>query len=165
MKKEEFKAIIESILFVSAKPVTIGRLREVLNLPAETVLSLITSVQEEYKDRGFNVVLTKKGYAFVPNERFKKYYVKFARVKKRGLSKQALEVIAILLKADATKERIDKLRGVNSSRMLNELLKKGYISRTFKNGKVVYGITEKLIARLPKNAKEKLSSVKLFKND
>ncbi len=163
MKKEAFLSAIESILFVSNKPVTIGKLREVLGLTAEGVLELLTSIREQYKDKGFNLVLTKKGYAFFPNAKYKKYYRKFVKVKKTSLSREALEVIAILLKSDATKERVDKLRGVNSTRMLNELLKRGFISRELKNGSVVYGITEKLLANLSKEVKEKLHTRELFK--
>lgn len=163
MKKAEYLSAVEATLFVSNKPLTISRLREATGLSAEAVLELLTVLEEKYKDSGINVVLTKKGYAFVPNEKYKRLYGKFVKVRKSSLSKQSLEVIAILLKSDAAKERVDKLRGVNSSRMLNELLKKGFVIRIFKNSKVYYGITEKLIAYLPKEAKEKLQTRELFK--
>jgi segregation and condensation protein B len=162
MKKEEYLSAVESILFVSNKPVTIGKLREVLGLSAEGILSIITEIQEKYKDSGINLVLTKKGYAFIPNEKYKKYYSKFVKVKKTSLSRESIEVIAILLKSDATKERIDRLRGVNSTRMLNELMRRGFVVRTMKNGKLVYSITEKLLSYLPKEAKEKLRTKELF---
>jgi len=162
MKKTEYLSVIESMLFVSNKPLTISKLRSVLGFTAELILGLLTELEEKYKDSGMNVVLTKKGYAFVPNKKYKKYYGKFVKMKRSSLSRQSLEVVAILLKSDATKERIDRLRGVNSTRMLNELLKKGFIARILKNGKIYYGITEKLVAYLPKEAKEKLQTRELF---
>ncbi len=163
MKREDYKAAIESILFVSSKPVTIGKIREHLKLPADTILELLLEIREDCKERGINLVSEKKGYRFVPNGKYKNIYRKFAKVKKSGLSKEALETIAILLKSDATKQRVDKLRGVNSTRILNSLIKKGFVRKIFKNGTVYYTITEKLIAALPKEAKEKLKNKELFK--
>ncbi len=163
MRKEEYTAAIESILFVSVKPVTIGQIREVLKLPADTVLELLMEIQEKYKDSGINLILDKKGYRFVPNEKYKNIYRKFVKVKKKGLSEEALETIAILLRSDSTKSRIDKLRGVNSTRILNSLIKRGFVKKIFKNNTVYYTITEKLVAFLPKEAKEKLKNKELFK--
>ncbi len=162
MKKEDYTAIIESILFVSQKPVTIGKLREVLGLSADTILDLITELQKHYAARGINVELTKKGYAFVPNEKYKTYYRKFVKVKKVTFSRQALETIAILLKSDSTKARIDRLRGVNSTRILNELIKQGFVQKVIKNGVVHYSVTGKLMGYLPEEAKETLTKKRLF---
>ncbi len=163
MKREEYKAAIEAILFVSPKPITIGKIREHLKLPADTILELLLEIREDYKTRGINLISEKRGYRFVPNEKYKNIYRKFAKVKKSGLSRESLETIAILLKSDATKQRIDKLRGVNSTRILNSLIKKGFVSKVFKNGTVYYTITEKLVSYLPREAKEKLRNKKLFK--
>ncbi len=163
MKKEDYRAAIEAILFVSAKPITIGQIREHLKLPADTILELILEIKENYKTRGINLVSEKKGYRFIPNGKYRNIYRKFAKVKRTGFSREALETIAILLKSDATKSRIDKLRGVNSTRILNTLIKRGFIRKIFKNGTVYYTITEKLITFLPKEAKEKLKKKELFK--
>jgi segregation and condensation protein B len=162
MKKEDYIAIIESILFVSAKPVTIGKIREVLKLPADTILELITEIQAHYADRGINLELTKKGYMLLPNEKYKPYYKKFVKIKKVTFTRQALETIAILLKSDSTKARIDKLRGVNSTRILNELMKQGFVKKILKNGTVYYSVTDKLMGYLPKEVKEKLEKKNLF---
>ena len=162
MKKEDYISIIESILFVSQKPVTIGKLREVLDLSADTILDLITELQNHYAERGINVELTKKGYVFAPNEKYKSYYRKFVRIKKVTFSRQALETIAILLKSDSTKARIDKLRGVNSTRILNELIRNGFVQKVIKNGVVHYAVTDKLMSYLPKEAKETLAKKRLF---
>ena len=162
MKKEDYISIIESILFVSSKPVTIGKLREVLDLSAEMIFELITEVQKHYAERGINVELTKKGYVLVPNRKYKPYYRKFMKVKKAAFSKQALETIAILLKSDSTKARIDRLRGVNSTRILNELIRQGFVHKVIKNGVVHYAVTDKLMSYLPEEAKETVNKKRLF---
>ncbi len=163
MKREDYRAAIEAILFVSSKPITIGQIREHLKLPADTILELLLEIRENYKTSGINLVSEKKGYRFIPNEKYKNIYRKFAKVKKTGLSREALETIAILLRSDTTKQKIDKLRGVNSTRILNSLIKRGFVRKVFKNGNVYYTITEKLISALPKEAKEKLKKKELFR--
>ncbi len=166
MKKEEYLSAIESILFVSSKPITIGTLREELNISADTILELLTELERGYKDRGINVVLTKKGYIFTPNEKYRRFFSKFIERRHATLSRQSLEVIAILLNEEkTTKKKIDKLRGVNSTRMIHTLLKKGYIEKIIDKDNVYYSITDRFIKNMNPRLREAIFNRTFFKKD
>jgi len=116
--------------------------------------------------KGINVVLTKKGYTLIPNKKYKRFYSKFMKIKKSTLSKEALEVIAILINSEkATKGRIDKLRGVNSTRMVNTLLKKGLIKKEINNNNVYYSVTAFFIKNINPEMRGKLFDKSLFKKE
>jgi len=57
MKKEEYIYAIESILFVSPKPVTKDKISAALNLDKETVNTLLLDLENELKDTGVNLYL------------------------------------------------------------------------------------------------------------
>jgi len=166
MKKEEYLLAIESVLFVSGKPITIGELKGLLGISADIILELLTDLEKQYKNRGINVVLTKRGYTLVPNEKYRRFFTKFIKRKQSVLSKQSLEVIAILLNSrKATKKRIDKLRGVNSTRMIHTLLKKGYIEREVNKNNIYYKITDTFIKSMKPEIREIIFNRTLFKKN
>ena len=103
------KSFSTAIKNLKAKSVTIGKLREALDISAETIFELLTEVQKHYAERSINVEFTKKGYVLVPNRKYRPYYRKFVKVKKATYNKQTFETIAILLKSDSTKARINRL--------------------------------------------------------
>jgi len=166
MKKEEYFLAIESILFVSGKPITIGKLRETFGISADAILEILLDLEKQYENKGINVVLTKKGYTLIPNKKYKRFYSKFIKIKKSTLSKEALEVIAILINSKkVTKGRIDKLRGVNSTRMVNTLLKKGLIKKGINNHTIYYSVTDFFIKNINPEMRGKLFNKSLFKKE
>ena len=162
MKKEEYIYAIESILFVSPKPVTKDKISAALNLDKETVNTLLLDLENELKDTGVNLSFDADKVTLIPNPSYRRFFEKFVRKKKVTLSRNLLEVVGLLLKKKRTKEEIDRLRGVNSSRMINELIKLGYVEKEFFEGKVYYKLTDAFFASLPEEAKDLLDS-KLFK--
>ncbi|MBP8612982.1 MAG: SMC-Scp complex subunit ScpB [Candidatus Atribacteria bacterium] len=162
MKKEEYIHAIESILFVSPKPVKVDKIALSLNLDKVTTNELLLELENELKDTGINLYFDTDKVTLVPNSSYRRFFEKFVRKKKVTLSRNLLEVVGLLLKKKRTKEEIDRLRGVNSSRMINELIKLGYVEKEFFEGKVYYKLTDAFFASLPDEAKDLLDS-KLFK--
>jgi len=60
----------------------------------------------------------------------------------------------LLLKKKRAKEEIDKIRGVNSTRAINELIKHGYIEKELCEGKVFYKVSQKFYENSPKKSKK-----------
>ncbi len=164
MTRQNYLSAIEAILFVSNKPIQGLTISEALGIDLETTKLLLVELEESLKDYGFNLLVTNKGYSFVPNEKCRRYFDKFIRKKHAFLSKELLEVIAILGKKDETKENIDKLRGVNSSRSLNTLIKKGYVKKLFSEGKVYYSISENLLKLINPEVRGIIKNPKLFRD-
>jgi len=162
MKKEDYIAAIESILFVSQKPVKMEEICRSLNMDSDTVEELVSELGEKLKDSGVNIAVSKKRFTIVPNEKYRRYFSKFLKKKKSALSRELLEVVAILLKDKSSKEKIDKLRGVNNTRSLNILLKKGYIKKEMVEGKIFYSITDTFFKSLKPEIRTILQDSGLF---
>lgn len=162
MKKEEYLYAIESILFVSPKPVKIDKIATTLSLDKGSVNELLMELENRLKGTGINLMFEKNKVFMAPNPAYKRYFEKFVKRKKVTLSKNLIEVIGLVLKKKRTKDEIDKIRGVNSARVINELLKLGYIEKELFEGKIYYKVTDKFIETLPEDVRENLES-KLFK--
>ena len=163
MKKEDYLAAIESILFVSQKPLKLEEICRCLNMDSNTVQELLNALEENLKDSGINITINKKGVTIIPNEKYRRYFAVFLKKRKAALSREVLEVVAILLKERAPKERIDRLRGVNNTRSLNILIRKGYVKKEIIEGKIFYSITDTLFKSLKPETKSILQDSGLFK--
>jgi len=162
MKKEEYLYAIESILFVSAKPLKIEKIATTVGLERETVKGLVFELADVLKDTGINVAFQGNKVSLVPNGRYHRFFERFAKKKRVTLSRSALEVVGLLLKKKRTRDEIEKVRGVNSARTINNLLKTGFIEKEFFEGHIYYKIADKFYSSIPEEAKEFLDS-KLFK--
>ncbi len=165
MNKEEYLSIIEAILFVSNKPVKTADLKESLGIDIESTKELLLELEEKIRFSGINIASTKKGFLLIPNEKYKKFYEKYIKRKKQKFSKLALEVIAILYAEPKTKEAIDKLRGVNSAKMLNQLIKRGSVKKELKDGKVVYTLSESLVRAIGPEIQKSIDNSNLFESN
>ena len=163
MKKEDYLAAIESILFVSQKPLKLEEICRCLNMDSNTVQELLNALEENLKDSGINIATNKKGITIIPNEKYRRYFAVFLKKRKAALSREVLEVVAILLKERAPKERIDRLRGVNNTRSLNILIRKGYVKKEIIEGKIFYSLTDTLFKSLKPETRSILQDSGLFK--
>ncbi|NCQ52820.1 MAG: SMC-Scp complex subunit ScpB [Caldiserica bacterium] len=163
MKKEDYLAAIESILFVSQKPLKLEEICRCLNMDSNSVQELLNALEENLKDSGINIAINKKGFTIIPTEKYRRYFSKFLKKRKAALSREVLEVVAILLKERAPKERIDRLRGVNNTRSLNILIRKGYVKKEIIEGKIFYSLTDTLFKSLKPETKSILQDSGLFK--
>ncbi|MEF3244994.1 MAG: SMC-Scp complex subunit ScpB [Caldisericaceae bacterium] len=161
MDKEKYIYAIESILFISAKPVKIEKISLTLSLDKMSVRSLLLELENILKETGINLKYEKDRVSLVPNESYKTFFEKFIKKKKTMLSRNLLEVVGLLLKKKRTKEEIDKIRGVNSARVINELIKLGYVEKEFYDKQIFYKVSQKFYEKLPKEIKEKLEK-KIF---
>lgn len=133
------KSKIETILFISAKPVSFAKMAEILAVEKDAVLEVVSKLQIEYnKDgRGFRIVASDKEAEMVSAPENKK----IAEMLQKGeiqeeLSRAALEVLAVICyKGPASKSQIEEIRGVNCSFTLRNLLMRGLIEKAGKDGK------------------------------
>lgn len=131
MEKQYLKKVIECIIFVSEKPLSIQRLLKVL---PEATKSEITECVEElisewnYLDRGFRLHEVANGYQFRTNSDFSDEIVRFKAIKPFRLSRAALEALAIIAyNQPITRLEVDQIRGVDSTGVIAVLLEKRLI--------------------------------------
>ncbi len=131
MEKNELRAAIEAILFVSNEPVTIDALTEALGEKAESILQELDAIKNalELNIGGFTLEQTAGGWRLATRPEheptLKKY---FARKGESRLSIAALETLAIVAyRQPVTAPEISDIRGVNSSAVLHTLLERRLI--------------------------------------
>jgi|GEM_PF-1053644 len=164
MKREEYLQAIEAILFVSGKPVKIDDFRNALGIDSDSLQELLLDLENNLRNKGINIATKKNGYILIPNEKYRRFFERFIKKRRQKFTKDALEVIAILYKERKPKETIDKLRGVNSARMLNQLVKKAMAKKEFIDGKVFYSLSENLVKNFSVEIQKAKEEKDLFEN-
>lgn len=122
-------ALLESILFVSSGPVSVGRLAKALEVSTAVVKQALQTLTRDYQSRGLRlqwngdaVQLTTAPAASQAVERF------LGLELTTRLSQAALETLAIIAYLQpVTRPQVDQIRGVNSDGALRSLLSKGLI--------------------------------------
>lgn len=124
--QEQIKGLLESILFVTGKPVEKEKLCTWLSLSDEELDQLVVTLNQTYEEKytGFVVIAIANGYQLMTNPLYKEELREiFGSKEENKLSQTAMEILAIIAyKQPVSKEAIDRIRGVNSSRSLNTLL-------------------------------------------
>ena len=134
MEIEKIKSIIEAILFAAGRIVTINELMLVLEINKEEIENVISEMQEEYKNRGIQIIKVEDGYQMCSNKAYYEYiYPIIDKRNKPNLSNAALEVLAIIAyNTRITRAEIEAIRGVNSDASMYKLLELGLIEETGK---------------------------------
>lgn len=129
---EYLKSVVESILFISEKPVTLDQFREVIeDVGAGEIKQVLQDLMKEYEDnrRGMTVVEIAGGYQMLSSPYYAEYIRNFFKVRvKEKLSRPSLETLAIIAyKQPVSRADIELIRGVNSDGVVVHLLNKGLI--------------------------------------
>jgi segregation and condensation protein B len=129
--KSYLKKAIESMIFVSDKPVSPGNILNVFPDMQKAELSgILSELKAEWEElgRGFHLVEVSGGYQFRTRSDLSEVLLRFLRAKPYRLSRQALEVLAIIAyREPVTKVEIDRIRGVDSSGIIASLLEREII--------------------------------------
>ncbi|MFN4216990.1 MAG: SMC-Scp complex subunit ScpB [Brevinematales bacterium] len=124
--RQELCGLVEAILFVHGKAFEKQELASVLDLSLEDLEKLIEEMNGHYKEnkRGLVIIPVAGGYQLVTNPNYYQEMSElFGKRNENKLPQSALETLAIIAyKQPISKEEIDKIRGVSSSRSLNTLL-------------------------------------------
>ncbi|GAB6182545.1 SMC-Scp complex subunit ScpB [Thermodesulfovibrio hydrogeniphilus] len=129
--KDQIKSIIEALLFVSEKPISIKILQSLLNISERDIKEIIQELMDDYKLRngGIIIINIEDSYQMVTNPEYGEWVKIFKKLNNSNkLSEQALETLAIIAyKQPITKAEIEKIRGVNSDYAIKTLLEKKLI--------------------------------------
>jgi segregation and condensation protein B len=145
------KAILESLLFVSAEPVAVSTLGSTLDLPEAEIEQALQVLDLEYRDRGLQIQRLGDRVRLTSSPRSARHVEKLLGLNHTTtLSKAALETLAIVAyRQPLTRPQIDAVRGVNSDSVLQNLLSKGLIEemgRADGPGRpILYGVTSTML--------------------
>jgi segregation and condensation protein B len=139
MDKNILEKVLESLLFVSMKPLTLEKLEEIINedtkesnkVSMDEIKIVIENIDNKYKDDSYpwQLIHVAGGYQFVTK---KEYAIWIKRLYKAKftirLSPSALETISIIAyKQPITKAEIEQIRGVDSTGVVGTLLNRKLI--------------------------------------
>ncbi|MBN1114467.1 MAG: SMC-Scp complex subunit ScpB [Oligoflexia bacterium] len=133
MEKNRIKSIIESLLFVSEKPMEFSKICELFGNEAERQLieSALTELANEINQdgsRGIRLENISKGWQLRTCQENQIWIKKLENIRPIRLSPAALEVLAIIAyKQPVIRAEIDKIRGVDSSHLIKTLLDRNLI--------------------------------------
>jgi len=150
---KDLKPILEALIFISDAPITFDRLRDLLaEWNGGEIREALKSLVEEYRSResGLYIAEVSGGYQIRTRETLRDWVRRFRKERPFSLSRAALETLAIIAyRQPVMKAEIEKIRGVDSSGTLKNLLEKNLVrvaGRKDIPGKpIIYGTTRKFL--------------------
>ena len=147
------KSIIESLLFITNRPLTKKELANLVEEKIEDVEKALEELVEEYtkNDKGIKMVQNGKEFQMVTDPANSKVVQKFLEAEvNKELTPASLETLStIAYRAPISREELEQIRGINCAVILRHLLIKGLITEeTQDNGKQVYDISLDFLRQL-----------------
>jgi segregation and condensation protein B len=130
---DEMQSCIETLLFMTDKPMSVKKLQELLGpeLPHSLFQEAVTALRDQYAHsrHGIEIVEIAGGLQFRTKPGRAALAKKLAKVQTQRLSSGAMETLAIIAyRQPAMKEDVDKIRGVDSSYFVRQLLDRKLIA-------------------------------------
>jgi len=170
MAEGMIKKVIEALLFVSEKPLTLEDFRQALDgMDDDSIKNALKELSEDYvkQDRSFNVAELAGGYQIITNPEFAPWISKLFKRDDVRLSLPSLETLAIIAyKQPLTRAEIEKIRGVNVDGVIKTLIDKSLIKirgrRDAPGRPITYGTTDEFLKRFGLKGIEHLPKLRDF---
>ncbi|MEN3045550.1 MAG: SMC-Scp complex subunit ScpB [Candidatus Hydrothermales bacterium] len=164
--ERNLKRIIEALLFVSTKPISLEKLAKLTGYPKEKIKEEIDNLKREYESENRAIVIKEVagGYTFFTREEYSDYVKKLKGDNTLKLSKSMLQTLAIIAyKQPITKAEIEVLKGSSVDFTLKSLLEKGLVKvvgrKKVKGAPLLYGTSEKFLKVFGLNSLEELPKI------
>ena len=134
MDTENIKKIIEARCFVAGRAVTIEELMLTFEISKDDLDKIISNMQEEYKQRGIELIKVENGYQLCSKKEYYDYiYPILEKRSKPRLSGASLEVLSIIAyNPRITRAEIEAIRGVSCDASIYKLLEYNLIEEAGK---------------------------------
>ncbi|MCK4248735.1 MAG: SMC-Scp complex subunit ScpB [Candidatus Omnitrophica bacterium] len=174
MEREQIKSIIEAVLFVSDKPVSVGQLKEIVDsLDGPMMRQCVEQLQSEYEksNRSFQIVEVAGGFQMTTGPEYGQWLKKLYKSRTSNkLSQPALETLAIVAyRQPIIRSEIELIRGVNVDGVLATLLERGVVKiagrRDVIGRPLIYATTREFLEYFGLNSLKELPQLKEFKEE
>jgi segregation and condensation protein B len=154
LEENELKSALEALLFVSSQPLSLDRLKGIVEeTTQEQIEAQLQALQQEYDERHAGIMLVEVagGYQLATRPEHAPWIRKFKSVKvSTKLSKPALETLAIVAyKQPITRTEVETVRGVNIGGIMRNLMERRLVKIVGKKdvpGKpMMYGTTPEFL--------------------
>ncbi|MDR1087456.1 MAG: SMC-Scp complex subunit ScpB [Endomicrobium sp.] len=134
MEISEVKKILEALLFVSERPLSLKELKDIVKADFSDISNLeniLNELKEEYAvlNKPYEIKFVANGWTFATKPEYSPWIKKLLKEKTvLKLSPSALETLAMIAyKQPVTRAEIDEIRGVESSGVIDTLIEKKLI--------------------------------------
>jgi len=149
----QWKAVIESLIFVSESPLSPERIKEVLGeVSKKDVQRLLSELKAEYEagQRGFTLEEVAEGFQFRTRPAHAEWIKRLKKSKPPAMSQPALETLAIIAyRQPVVRTDVEKIRGVDSGGVLRTLLERKLIKilgkKDIPGRPLVYGTSKQFL--------------------
>jgi len=171
LESERIKSAVESLIFISNKPLTIDELKQLFeNSDGETLRGIAETLKKEHEERnsGVRIVEMAGGYQMVTTPQNSAYIKNFYKIRNtEKLSSPSLETLAIIAyKQPVTRVDIEAIRGVNVDGVVRSLLEKNLIKVVGRKEVIgrpfVYGTTRMFLDYFGLKSLEELPKIEEF---
>ncbi|MDP3741277.1 MAG: SMC-Scp complex subunit ScpB [bacterium] len=128
----DIKSIIESLLFVAGRPVSLKELALATDQHPEEIKKILSELIAEHENTGIVILEQNSSYLMTTNPAHSKTVKNFLNTELREkLTDASIETLAIIAyKQPISRAEIESIRGVNSQYSLRLLMLRGLIERT-----------------------------------
>ena len=171
LESEDLQKIIETLLFITDRPVKISRLVDVIeNTTAKEVREAIQKLQDTYTVRGsaMQILEIAGGYQMCTKPEYGRWVRRLYNEKMTTrLSNAALETLAIIAyKQPLTRAEMEAIRGVDVAGPLEKLLDRGLVRVVGRKDTIghpmVYGTTDEFLRMFGLNKVSELPDLQVF---
>ncbi|MCL1972043.1 MAG: SMC-Scp complex subunit ScpB [Endomicrobia bacterium] len=134
MEISEVKQILEALLFVSERPLSLKELKDIIKedyAQTDNLENILNELKTEYEslNKPYEIKFVADGWTFATKPNFSPWIKKLLKEKAvLKLSPSALETLAMVAyKQPVTRAEIDEIRGVESSGVIDTLLERKLI--------------------------------------
>ncbi len=125
------KQIVEALLFASAEPLSVARLKAASGTDQNSVRAALDELRAEYEsqERAFTVQEVAGGFHLVTRPQYAEAIERLNRQREQSkLSPATMETLAIIAyKQPIGRAEIESIRGVQSGQLLRALMEKGLV--------------------------------------
>ncbi len=171
VQTDDLKKIVETLLFITDRPVKPGRLADVIDgANVKQIREVISALQEEYtaQGRAVQIVEIGGGFQMATKPEYGRWVRKLYNEKMTTkLSNAALETLAIIAyKQPITRAEMEAIRGVDVAGPLERLLERSLVRVVGKKDTVgrpmVYGTTDEFLRMFGLNKLAELPDLQVF---
>lgn len=152
LSPEKTRTILESILFVADKPLSVDQLFEATGIARERITEALHKLQGQRREGISGVVLHEVGggWQFRTDPGAADYVKRFLKVKPQRLTRAAVETLAIIAyRQPVTRPEMEDIRGVDTGAVVKALLERRLIKilgRKEEIGRpILYGTTREFL--------------------
>ncbi|MEO6077935.1 MAG: SMC-Scp complex subunit ScpB [Candidatus Andersenbacteria bacterium] len=149
---------IEALLFTAGEAVTISDLAQLLAVSEEDIKKALQELSSCLTDHGISLVITDTHAQLVTGEVVAEFLSQFMQEGENELSKAAMETLSVIAyRGPISRYDVDTIRGVDSRRMIRQLLLRGLLQQIRTAGQAsTYDISENALMKLGITKKQDL---------